>query len=192
MEPHEIGRALFHINQRRGFKSNRKDRSKETTSGMVSNSITALLRAMGLMEEGYSAAAFKCLPKQDKKAAKEEERRQKREAFEKLRQKQTVTFGSFLWQRRNKGEPTRARPTSDGKLYDVYPTRDMLEHEFDAIWTAQAKHHPGLLMEQQREQIRTIIFTQQHRRSENAHICRTKTGRFGLCRVFSATGFIRK
>lgn len=70
LDPHEIGRALFHINQRRGFKSNRKDRSKDATSGMVSNSITALLRAMGLMEEGYSAEAFKCLPKEDKKAAK--------------------------------------------------------------------------------------------------------------------------
>lgn len=171
LEPHEIGRALFHINQRRGFKSNRKDRSKETTSGMVSNSITALLRAMGLMEEGYSAAAFKCLPKEDKKAAKEEERRQKREAFEKLRQKQTVTFGSFLWQRRNKGESTRARPTSDGKLYDVYPTRDMLEHEVDAIWTAQAKHHPELLTEQKREQIRTIIFTQRPIKTQKVGKC---------------------
>ena len=31
---HHLGRALFHINQRRGFKSNRKDRSEETTSGI--------------------------------------------------------------------------------------------------------------------------------------------------------------
>ena len=30
---HLIGRALFHLNQRRGFQSNRKDRSEETTSG---------------------------------------------------------------------------------------------------------------------------------------------------------------
>ena len=171
LEPHEIGRALFHINQRRGFKSNRKDRSKETTSGMVSNSITALLRAMELMEEGYSAEAFKCLRKEDKKAAKEEERRQKREAFETLRQQQTVTFGSFLWQRRNKGEPTRARPNSDGKLYDVYPTRDILEHEFDAIWTAQAKHHPELLTEQKRERIRTIIFTQRPLKPQKVGKC---------------------
>src|SRR3546814_5649437 len=36
LEPYEIGRALFHLNQRRGFKSNRKaerkSRSEEHTS----------------------------------------------------------------------------------------------------------------------------------------------------------------
>lgn len=32
---HHLGRAVFHINQRRGFQSNRKDRSEETTSGVV-------------------------------------------------------------------------------------------------------------------------------------------------------------
>lgn len=160
LEQHEIGRALFHLNQRRGFKSNRKDRSKETTSGKVSNSVTALLREMGLMEKGYSAEAFNDLSKEDKKAAKEEERQQKIDAFKKLRQQNTVTFGSFLWQRRERGLPTRARQNSDSKLYDVYPTRDMLEHEFNAIWTAQAKRHPQLLTAQRREQIRTVIFTQ--------------------------------
>lgn len=171
LEPHEIGRALFHLNQRRGFKSNRKDRSKETTSGMVSNSIAALLRAMGLMEEGYSAEAFNALSKEDKKEAKEEERLQKGKAFEKLRQQKTVTFGSFLWQRREKGEPTRARPGSDGKLYDVYPTRDMLEHEFHVIWTVQAKHHPELLTEQKRERIRTVIFTQRPLKPQKVGKC---------------------
>lgn len=40
---HHVGRALFHLNQRRGFKSNRKDRSEETTSGKVSGSVRALL-----------------------------------------------------------------------------------------------------------------------------------------------------
>ena len=171
LEPYEIGRALFHLNQRRGFKSNRKDRSKETTSGMVSNSVTALLRAMGLMEESYSAEAFKALSKEDKKEAKEEERLQKRKALQKLRQQKTVTFGSFLWHRRNKGEPTRARPSSDSKLYDVYPTRDMLEHEFDTIWTVQAKHHHELLSEQKRERVRTVIFAQRPLKPQKVGKC---------------------
>jgi len=171
LEPHEIGRALFHLNQRRGFKSNRKDRSKETTSGIVSNSVTALLRAMGLMEEGYSAEAFKDLSKEAKKAAREKEQRQKKGALEKLGQQNALTFGLFLWQRRDKGEPTRARQNSDGKLYDLYPTRDMLEHEFDAIWTAQARYHPELLTDQKRERIRTVIFTQRHLKPQKVGKC---------------------
>ncbi len=147
LEPYEIGRALFHLNQRRGFKSNRKDRSKKATSGMVNKSVIALLRAMGLMEEGSSVGRV-------------QEQQQKKEALEKLRQQPALTFGLFLWQRREKGEPTRARPNSDTKLYDVYPTREILEHEFDVIWTAQAKHHPELLSKQKRERFRTVIFTQ--------------------------------
>lgn len=50
-----IGRALFHINQRRGFKSNRKDTSEEATSGMVSNSVRALFEQMGLLDAAATA-----------------------------------------------------------------------------------------------------------------------------------------
>src|SRR5690606_21748418 len=46
LEPHEIGRALFHLNQRRGFKSNRKaDRaSKAGEDGKIATA-TKLLDA---------------------------------------------------------------------------------------------------------------------------------------------------
>ena len=37
LHPHHIGRALFHLNQRRGFKSNRK--TADTESGVVSLSV---------------------------------------------------------------------------------------------------------------------------------------------------------
>lgn len=171
LEPYEIGRVLFHLNQRRGFKSNRKDRSKETTSGMVSNSVTALLRAMGLMEKGYSTEAFNGLSKEDKKFAREQERQQKKEALEKLGKQDALTFGLFLWQRRKRGEPTRARQNSDGKIYDAYPTRDMLEHEFEVIWRVQAKYAPKLLTEQKRERIRTVIFTQRQLKPQKIGKC---------------------
>jgi CRISPR-associated endonuclease Csn1 len=48
LHPHEIGRALFHLNQRRGFKSNRKaDRkSKDNDSGKIKQGELALDRAM--------------------------------------------------------------------------------------------------------------------------------------------------
>jgi CRISPR-associated endonuclease Csn1 len=164
LEPHEIGRALFHLNQRRGFKSNRKDRSKETTSGMIDNSVIALLRAMGLMETGSGTETFNGL-------TREQKQRQKKEALEQLRQQQALTFGLFLWQQRERGEPTRARPSSDGKLYDVYPTRDMLEHEFDVIWRAQAEYHPELLTEQKRERVRTVIFTQRKLKPQKVGKC---------------------
>lgn len=48
LEPHEIGRALFHLNQRRGFKSNRKaDRkAKDNEGGKIASGAIALDQAM--------------------------------------------------------------------------------------------------------------------------------------------------
>lgn len=48
LEPHEIGRALFHLNQRRGFKSNRKAERgrKENEDGKIESGAKALDAAM--------------------------------------------------------------------------------------------------------------------------------------------------
>ena len=48
LEPNEIGRALFHLNQRRGFKSNRRAerRQKDNEDGKIASGAEALDRAM--------------------------------------------------------------------------------------------------------------------------------------------------
>src|SRR3546814_20861137 len=50
LEPYEIGRALFHLNQRRGFKSNRKAERKsgdEKESGKIATGAKELDREIG-------------------------------------------------------------------------------------------------------------------------------------------------
>jgi len=42
LSPHELGRALFHLNQRRGFKSNRKTDSDDNETGIVKERISEL------------------------------------------------------------------------------------------------------------------------------------------------------
>ena len=42
LKPHELGRALFHLGQRRGFKSNRKAGGKEKEDGVISEGIKTL------------------------------------------------------------------------------------------------------------------------------------------------------
>jgi CRISPR-associated endonuclease Csn1 len=43
LDPHEIGRALFHLNQRRGFKSNRKtDKGGDKESGKIKSAVAAV------------------------------------------------------------------------------------------------------------------------------------------------------
>jgi CRISPR-associated endonuclease Csn1 len=142
LTPHEFGRALFHLNQRRGFKSNRRTDRKEKES-----------EAQG-MKAGALALAAVLNPN-------EAGRR---------------TLGEYLYTARRKGrtprgapdgavnatEPVRFRATlgKGGKSeWALYPTRAMLEHEFDALWTAQAEHHANLT-EDARAAIRDVIFYQ--------------------------------
>ena len=122
LHPHHIGRALFHLNQRRGFKSNRKD--AESRDGVVKKSTEELQN--------------------------------------KLANSDAPTLGAFLWQRRKDHLPTRARRHGKKKtdLYEFYPTRELIEREFHAIWNAQKKHHPALLTEAARQRVHKAIFTQ--------------------------------
>lgn len=120
LRPHQFGRALLHLNQRRGFKSNRKaDRvSKEKEDGKIASGTKALDQAM------TDAGAR--------------------------------TLGEFLHQRETKR--VRMRPDADG--YDFYPDRKHYEQEFEAIWSAQAKHHPELLTDDAKAAIHRVIFFQ--------------------------------
>lgn len=186
LPPHHVGRALFHLNQRRGFKSNRQDRSKENTSGKVASSIKRLLQQMQLLAE----EAEQEKPKDRKEAAEARHREiaAKSAAMQALQDNDQLTFGYFLWSERgSKGKPTRARPTQEerqGKkrdIYDVYPQREMLEDEFRKIWKAQKAHHPGLLTEQAEERIHRAIFTQRPLRQP----------KLGLCSYLASAGELR-
>ena len=72
------------------------------------------------------------------------------------------TYGAYLWSRLEAGHGVRVRSKGEGneKHYDFYPTRDMLQGEFDAIWVKQAQYHPELT-DELRERLRdTTIFYQ--------------------------------
>lgn len=71
------------------------------------------------------------------------------------------TYGAWLAGRHAKGEAVRVRPVGEGAktAYAFYPTRAMLEDEFDHVWRMQALHHPALTTEA-RETIRDSVFFQ--------------------------------
>jgi CRISPR-associated endonuclease Csn1 len=136
LPPHHFGRAIFHLNQRRGFKSNRKTDKGDKDKGKI-------------------AQASKRLD-------------------ELMKERKWRTFGEFLWTRhrgssgdpgrpRDPGrQPTRIRLEGQGAkaLYEFYPTRPMIEREFDRLWDAQAKFNPDFLTDAKRQRIRTIVFRQ--------------------------------
>src|SRR5690606_28296764 len=47
LPPHHIGRALFHLNQRRGFKSNRKTDRRDNDQGKIAEGISRLKAEIG-------------------------------------------------------------------------------------------------------------------------------------------------
>lgn len=125
LDPYELGRALFHLNQRRGFKSNRiadaDDKEKSATK--------AGMRALEAAVEGEARTLGEYLAHRH--------RRDK--------------YGARLEDGDGHGAPesVRFRPRHEGAVihYDRYPTRKLLEDELDAIWSAQQRHHAPLTPE---------------------------------------------
>jgi len=132
---HHVGRALFHLNQRRGFKSNRKaERGQDKEDGKIRMGVARLYEAMrdagaetlGEYLHGRRAAAT------DPNAIP--------------------------------GVRTRLRPEpgDDAKSvgYDFYPDRQMLEDEFKLIWERQARYHPDELTPENERRFFEVIFHQ--------------------------------
>ncbi len=140
-----LGRAIWHLNQRRGFKSNRKtDRLNEDT-GKIASGIGRLKDA--ILNSGAR------------------------------------TFGEWLHYRRQptetlpEGLPVRTRlrledgADAKGNGYDFYPSRALLEEEFELIWDAQAPHYPGVLTPDVHDRLFEIIFHQRPLKSQSIGTC---------------------
>lgn len=133
LSPAEFARALFHLNQRRGFKSNRRTDKKDATR-------SELTKAIGKLREAMAAEGDR-------------------------------TVGEWLAHRHERREPVRARyhqsrvQRGDGKTridkyYDLYIDREMIEHEFDALWTAQNRFASNLFTEPARAELKDILLFQ--------------------------------
>lgn len=100
LAPYEFGRLLVHLNQRRGFLSNRKsDKGKQKEDSETLEEINDL--ELAINEQGHA------------------------------------TLGEHL------ASLYAANPLA--RLRGKHTRRGMYEREFEAIWTAQAKHCPDLL-----------------------------------------------
>ncbi|MGV6801023.1 MAG: type II CRISPR RNA-guided endonuclease Cas9 [bacterium] len=148
LTPYETGRALFHLNQRRGFKSNRKADGEGT--GKIHDAIE-ITREKLYFDDARTLG----------------------ELFGRPRRKQADTNRSAA---KGQGAPMPlARVRSHGigaKLaYDYYPLRAMILDEFDQIWQAQAAHHGAIFTESARAKIRDIIEFQRPLKPQKAGKC---------------------
>ncbi len=136
LTPYEIGRAIFHLNQRRGFKSNRKTDKADKDKGKIAVASAKLrdaLREHNCRTFGEFLWARHRGQSHDPRRVRDPGR-----------------------------QPTRIRLEGAGAkaLYEFYPTRDMIRDEFDAIWNAQSAHHPALLTPEAHDALAKVLFRQ--------------------------------
>ena len=133
LTPSEFARALFHINQRRGFKSNRKTDKADNESGALKTAIATLRQT--LINEHCRTVG-------------------------ELLYKRQVIHGHYDGLVRASYREQRIAK-EDGKTkieksYDLYIDRQMVEDEFDALWAKQSALNPQIFHEQARAELKDI------------------------------------
>jgi CRISPR-associated endonuclease Csn1 len=130
LAPAEFARALFHINQRRGFKSNRKTDKKDNDSGALKAAIGSLRAQLNLSgADGKARTVGELLWRRMSDLGKPESQRTVRARY----REQRVL--------REDGK------TRVDKSYDLYVDRKMVADEFDALWAKQAALNPAQFQE---------------------------------------------
>lgn len=145
LEPSEFARALFHINQRRGFKSNRKTDKKENDAGALKAAIGALRSQIDSQGQGGKARTVgEWLWRRIKP---ENEGNPIRAGLVRARYRENRVLKDDGKERKEKS-------------YDLYIDRAMIEGEFDALWAKQAAHNPKLFNEKARIDLKDCLLFQ--------------------------------
>lgn len=144
LEPYQFGRAVFHLNQRRGFKSNRKTDKKETDSSVMKSAISGVRSAL---EEGGFRTVGEWL-------------------YSRMQQGKTVRARFNVVR-----NLTETGKTKTEKSYDLYIDRAMVEAEFDALWSKQAELDPTVYHEGARAELRDILLFQRRLRPVDPGRC---------------------
>ncbi|MBT5896175.1 MAG: type II CRISPR RNA-guided endonuclease Cas9 [Rhodospirillaceae bacterium] len=139
---HELGRALFHLAQRRGFRSNRKtDGGADDESGKIKSAAASVRDAMG--EAGARTLG---------------------EFLARPRLRDPAKQHDHPVRARLVGSGAKA-------AYEFYPTREMILNEFDRIWASQKYLHGGTLDDAARDELRDILAYQRNLKPQSVGKC---------------------
>ena len=148
LELNEVGRAIFHLNQRRGFQSNRMADGEDKEAGAMKTGMENLRQALKAANAKTLGDFLAQRHKRDKHGNRVD------------------GMGRRVGGKNDNGaaasaEGVRFRPRAEGAkiIYPLYPTRGMVEHELEEIWNAQKRHHPELT-EALLERFKYIIIAQ--------------------------------
>lgn len=145
LEPGEFARALFHINQRRGFKSNRKTDKKENDASALKAAIGTLRSQIDTQgQEGKARTVGEWLwwrikPEKDGEPL--------RDGLVRARYRENRVVK----------DDGKSRVE---KSYDLYIDRAMIEDEFDALWEKQASLNSTLFNEKAKVDLKDCLLFQ--------------------------------
>jgi CRISPR-associated endonuclease Csn1 len=142
-----FGRALFHLNQRRGFKSNRKADKGDNESGKIKDATARLDQAM--MAKGARTYG----------------------EFLHMRRASAPDPKSVPTVRTRLSIAPRDNAEKAEAGYDFYPDRRHLFEEFTKLWAAQAANSPDILTDELRDEISVIIFYQRPLKTPEVGLC---------------------
>lgn len=134
LHPYELGRALYHLGQRRGYKSNRREGRSASDSepdATTNTKSSKSAKEKNPDDRKVVLAAITDLESQIKASG-------------------ARTLGEFF---------CRLDPAAQ-RIRTQHTARKMFEDEFNLIWSAQLPHHPGLLTPDLQAQIRKLLFDQ--------------------------------
>ena len=78
-----------------------------------------------------------------------------------LEDKGFQTYGQYLRWREKRNLPTRINPQKNGTLkgeYAFYPSRKMLQREFECIWAVQSGHYSEILTQDLKDKVYSELF----------------------------------
>ncbi len=137
LDPHELGRALYHLAQRRHFRGRDLEEDEDELEGETT--------ARGKGKKGKSEQSGD----ESKQSAEEKAAKASRDSTLAALKTSGHTLGQFLFE---KAAPERQR--------GIHANRSTVHDEFDRLWNAQASHHAILRDPAFRGRVEDAIFAQ--------------------------------
>lgn len=160
-----LGRALFHLNQRRGFKSNRKTDRGDNESGKIKDATARLDQAI-MASGARTFGEFLNMRRRRLPEKPSSEPRDNKDGT-RLDYRHTPTVRTRLSVANREGPEGKEEAG-----YDFYPDRRHLEEEFQKLWAAQVRYHPTVLTDDLRELVFEKIFYQRPLKEPKRGLCR--------------------
>jgi CRISPR-associated endonuclease Csn1 len=134
LAPAEFARAIFQLNQRRGFQSNRRADTKLNDKSIMNAAITQL--SSEIKQKGCRTAG---------------------ELLWKRKQERHSVRARYTEERVQSPE---GKTTKILKSYPLYVNRDMVKHEFESLWQFQSAFHPDIYTQKAYDALKNTLFHQ--------------------------------